>query len=75
MPNTIFIGTTMRREGVMHNEIFTVRPAALIKALEEKYPLIGLLFVPLDEYDAAKAEMLTTGTARNQAFLQAGQRV
>ena len=70
MTNTIYIGANLYREGVFQNEIFTGRPHELIERLSEKYPLIKILFVPVEDYASARAEMLTAGTARAQALIQ-----
>ena len=71
MTNTIYIGATLGKDdGVMQNELFTARPTELIAALKEKFPLIDLLFVPVEELTAAKLEIASAGTARAQAFAQ-----
>lgn len=71
MTNVIYIGPRLNKGEVMTNELFTDKPAELIARLKEKYPLIELLFVPVDEYAAANAELKTAGSARAQAYAQA----
>lgn len=68
MSNTIYIGE--RVEGVMPNEIFTERPLKLIADLRQKYPLIGLLFVPCEHYGQAMAELKSAGSALSEAMAQ-----
>ena len=68
--NTIYIGTTLKKDGVMQNEIFNDRPTELIERLKEKFPLIELLFVSADDYIDASAELVTAGSARFKALEQ-----
>jgi len=70
MTNTIYIGQTLWKKGVFHNEIFTGRPVELIADLKKDYPLIENLFVSVEEYAEARAEMLTAGTAKAVANAQ-----
>lgn len=71
MKNVIYIGPSQPREGIIHNELFTAEPSELITQLRQKYPLIGLLFVPVEELGAATKELNTAGTARARAYEQA----
>ena len=70
MTNVIYIGHRLTKDGVLTNEIFTAKPTELIERLKEKYPLIELLFVPVNLYTTAKKEVETPGTARNKAYMQ-----
>ncbi len=70
MKNMIYIGATLKAEGVMQGELFTDKPAQLIERLKATYPLIELLFVNVEEYGAAKVEVQTAGTARAKAYAQ-----
>lgn len=68
MDNVIYLGRHV--SGVMTNQLFTVRPAELIERLEEDYPLIGRLFVPVEEYATAIQELATPGSAIAIAYEQ-----
>ena len=68
MENVIYIG---RRVGsVMTNQLFTTRPYELIEQLSETYPLIGMLFVPVENYSDALKELATAGSALAIAYEQ-----
>ena len=68
MENVIYIG---RRVGsVMTNQLYVTRPDELIEQLSERYPLIGLLFVPVEQYGAALKELATPGSALATAYEQ-----
>ena len=68
MDNVIYLGRHV--SGVMTNQLFTSRPNDLIAVLEADYPLIGLLFVPVDEYATAIKDLATPGSARAIAYEQ-----
>ena len=68
MENVIYIGRTV--EGVKHNQLFIRRPVNTIAALEKKFPLIGALFVSVDEYATALADLETPGSDTNLAYEQ-----
>lgn len=70
MSNVIYIGATLKTEGVMHNELFTDKPAELIERLKGSYPLIELMFVNVAELSAASVEVQTAGSARAKAYEQ-----
>lgn len=70
MTNTIYIGATINHGEVMANQLFTERPAALIERLKAKYPLIDLLFVNVEEYASAVAELSKAGSVRAKAYAQ-----
>ena len=70
MSNVIYIGARLTKEGLTTNELFTARPTEIIARLKETYPLIELLFVNVEEYAAANAEVQTAGTARAKAYEQ-----
>lgn len=70
MKNTIYIGATLIKEGLMHNELFNARPTELIGSLKKKYPLIEMLFVSATDYVAAVADMETDGSALSEALQQ-----
>lgn len=74
MSNVIYIGATLSKGGVMHNELFTDKPADLIERLKAKYPLIELMFVNVAELSAASAEVSTAGSARAKAYEQTKNR-
>ena len=60
MENVIYIGRTV--DYVKHNQLYTRRPDNIIAQLEKKFPLIGALFVPVDEYTSALRELETPGS-------------
>lgn len=68
MDNVIYLGRHV--SGVMTNQLFTTRPNDLIETLSVDYPLIGLLFVPVEEYAAAIKELATPGSALAIAYEQ-----
>lgn len=68
MQNVIYVGA--RLEDVYPNEIFSERPQKLIERLKEKYPLIGILFVPVNELTTAKAGVKYRGSIYWQAYQQ-----
>lgn len=68
MQNVIYIGA--RLDDVYPNEIFTERPKELIERLQEKYPLIGILFVPVNELATAKEGVKYRGSIYHQAYQQ-----
>ncbi len=68
MENHIYIGRSVG--GVMTNQLFTKRPDDLITTLSETYPLIGNLFVPIEEYSAAMRELASAGSLRALAYEQ-----
>lgn len=70
MKNTIYIGARLNKGEVLTNELFNDRPTELIERLKEKFPLIELLFVSVNDYVQAVSEVETAGTARNKAYLQ-----
>lgn len=70
MGNVIYIGARLGKDGVLTNEIFTAKPTELIERLKVDYPLIELLFVPVQEYSAAVRELDTKGSARAAAYAQ-----
>ena len=70
MSNTIYIGATLSKLDLVSGTIYTERPEPKIEEVKEKFPLIGLLFVPVEEYSAKFKEMQKAGTAINTAFKQ-----
>lgn len=70
MTNTIYIGARLNRGEVMPNQLFTTRPIELIRRFKEKYPLIDLMFVPVEEYSIALKELHTAGSVRAKAYAQ-----
>lgn len=70
MTNTIYIGARLNRGEVMPNQLFTTRPIELIRRFREQYPLIDLMFVPVDEYSTALKELHTAGSVRAKAYAQ-----
>lgn len=70
MTNTIYIGATLNRGEVRTNQLFTTRPIELIRRFREQYPLIDLMFVPVDEYSTALKELHTAGSVRAKAYAQ-----
>lgn len=68
MDNVIYLGRHV--EGVMTNQLFTARPDEIIERLSADYPLIGLLFVPVEDYATAIKELATPGSARAIAYEQ-----
>lgn len=70
MTNTIYIGARLNRGEVMPNQLFTTRPVELIERFKEKYPLIDLMFVPVEEYSTALKELHTAGSVRAKAYAQ-----
>lgn len=63
MGNVIYIGATIAAEGLKQNTLFTKRPFELIKKLEEKYPLIHLLFIGVNKLGKAQGELQKVGSA------------
>lgn len=68
MENVIYIGRTV--DMVKTNQLFVRRPVKTIAALEKKFPLVGALFVPCDEYEQALRELETPGSDINLAYEQ-----
>ena len=70
MTNTIYIGARLNRGEVMPNQLFTTRPTELILHFKAQYPLVDVLFVPVEEYPTALKELHTAGTIRAKAYAQ-----
>lgn len=59
---TIYIGPSRRDLDLKNNRIYTDRPVALIKKAQEIYPLIGRLFVPVDDLGKAQDDRHKAGS-------------
>ena len=69
--NYIYIGPNIRTYGLVQYSIYRgEKPQQLIQMLEEKYSLIGMLFVPVSEFVEVEKELLKRESQLGRAFRQ-----
>lgn len=55
--NTIYIGANNKNYGLHQFTIYTERPEGLITILKKKMPLIGRLFVKVEDFAEAEKDL------------------
>lgn len=64
---TIYVGPTISKFGLIRNQVFLNGLPGHIKALLEEYPAASQLIVPLEELSTALKDVQTKGTHLHHA--------